>query len=83
MASELALATLPGFQYPTDHGIELVQETLDHFVDIDQFSRSGAFVRVPVEPGIGVTVDDAMLDKLTVRRQMLKPPGSHPRSAHG
>ncbi|WP_166831666.1 o-succinylbenzoate synthase [Thalassoroseus pseudoceratinae] len=68
MASELALATLPGFRHPADHGIELVQETLDHFVDITQFHRAGAEVRVPVEPGIGVLVDDAMLDRLSLRR---------------
>jgi len=68
MASELAFATLPGFAYPTDHGIELVQETLDHFVDIDQFDRSGAFVRIPCGPGIGVEVDNTMLDNLAIRR---------------
>lgn len=72
MASELALATLPGFAYPTDHGIELVQETLDHFVDIEQFNRSSAFVRVPCGPGIGVEVDDRMLDQLTIRRLVIK-----------
>jgi hypothetical protein len=72
MASELALATLPGFAYPTDHGIELVQETLDHFVDIDQFDRSAAFVRVPCEPGMGVEVDDAMLENLAIGRLTLK-----------
>lgn len=72
MASELALATLSGFAYPTDHGIELVQETLDHFVDIDQFDRSAAFVRVPCEPGMGVEVDDAMLENLAIGRLTLK-----------
>ncbi len=72
MASELALATLPGFSFPTDHGIELVQETLDHFVDIEQFGRSGAFVRIPTGPGIGVEIDDTMLDNLAVRRLTLK-----------
>ena len=72
MASELVLATLLGFSFPTDHGIELVQETLDHFVDIEQFGRSGAFVRVPSEPGIGVEIDDTMLDNLAVRRLTAK-----------
>lgn len=76
MARDLALVTLPGFMHPTDHGIELVQETLDHFVDIDQFDRSGAFVRVPCGPGIGVEVDDAMLDSLAIRRLTLKSPSS-------
>ncbi len=72
MASELALATLSGFAYPTDHGIELVQETLDHFVDIDQFDRSAAFVRVPCRPGMGVEVDNTLLDNLAIRRLTLK-----------
>ncbi|MEO2013945.1 MAG: hypothetical protein ABGZ53_06190 [Fuerstiella sp.] len=72
MASELALATLPGFAYPTDHGTELVQETLDHFVDIEQFGRSGAFVRVPCGLGIGVEVDNKILEKLAIRRLALK-----------
>ncbi|QDT31922.1 o-succinylbenzoate synthase [Thalassoglobus polymorphus] len=73
MASELALATLPGFKFPTDHGIELIQETMDHFVPIDQFELSDAFARIPTGPGIGVEVDDTMLDELAVRRMVIKP----------
>ena len=71
MASELALATLPGFAYPTDHGIELVQETLDHFVDIEQFGRSGAFLRVPYGPGIGVEIGNKMPEEPAIRRLKL------------
>ncbi|MCH9655597.1 MAG: o-succinylbenzoate synthase [Planctomycetes bacterium] len=73
MASELALATLPGFKYPTDHGIELIQETMDHFVPINQFELSDAYARIPTGPGIGVDVDDKMLNELTIRRLMIKP----------
>ena len=72
MASELALATLPGFAFPTDHGIELVQETLDHFVDLSQFPREGSLVTVPTGPGLGVEVDDELLDRLAIRRQVVR-----------
>ncbi len=68
MASKLARSILPGFLYPTDHGIELVQETLDHFVVIEQFNRSRDPVRVPSGSWIGIEVDDMMLDNLAIRR---------------
>jgi O-succinylbenzoate synthase len=73
MASELALATLPGFIHPSDHGVEFVQENLDQFVDLAQFQRDGGRVRVPTGPGIGVDVDEPMLERLSIRRESFFP----------
>ncbi len=73
IASELALATLPGFTYPSDHGIDFVQENLDHFVDPAQFHRHGDRLRVPTAPGIGVEVDEPLLERLSLRRESIFP----------
>jgi O-succinylbenzoate synthase len=69
IASELALSSLPGFSFPTDHAIDFLQEPLDHFVEREQFVRRGAFVEVPQKPGIGVQVNEKMLEKLTLHRE--------------
>lgn len=68
IALELAMASLPGFVYPTDHGIEFVQETLDHFVDLAAFDFRDGSVTVPTGPGLGVAVDSEMLEHLTVNQ---------------
>jgi len=44
---------------------------LGYFVDIEQFGRSGAFVRVSCGPGIGVEIDNEMLERLSIRRLKL------------
>lgn len=69
IASELALSSLPGFTFPTDHAIDFLQEPLDHFVEREQFVRHGAFVEMPKKPGIGVEVNEGMLEKLTLHRE--------------
>jgi o-succinylbenzoate synthase len=65
LASELAIASLPGFAYPTDHGVDLFSETEDHLVDLHQFRPQGATLQVPTGPGIGVEVDQATLHRIT------------------
>jgi O-succinylbenzoate synthase len=73
IASELALSSLPGFSFPTDHAIDFLQEPLDHFVEREQFVRHGAFVEVPKKPGIGVEVNERLLEKITLHREKFTP----------
>lgn len=74
IALELAMASLPGFAYPTDHGIEFVQETFDHFVDLAAFDFRDGSVTVPTGPGLGVAVDSEMLEHLTVNQASFSRP---------
>ncbi len=65
-ASNLALASLPGFTLPGD-----ISAT-DRYYEVDVASprfelNSDGTIDVPTEPGLGVDVDQTALDKFTIR----------------
>ena len=70
-AANIALASLPGFVLPGDTSAS------DRFFTQDiitaPFVLEGGHVRVPTGPGLGVSVDNAVLDELTTSTKTLTP----------
>lgn len=75
-AYNVALASLPNFTLPGDLSPSARYWTRD-IVTPEWTMDAEGMVAVPAErPGIGVTVDSAMVDDLTVRAEELRAPGT-------
>jgi O-succinylbenzoate synthase len=65
-AANLALAALPGFTLPGD--ISATARYYARDITVQQFSlNEDSTIDVPMEPGLGVTVDRAFLEQVTLR----------------
>ena len=70
-AYNVALASLPGFSIPGDLSPSARYWTED--VVTPEWTMTDGMVRVPTDkPGIGVEVNVARVDNLTVRKQVLR-----------
>jgi len=70
-ASNLALASLPGFTLPGD--ISASERYYHQDITHETFHlNTGSTIRVPDGPGLGVTVDRAALKKFTLGKLDLK-----------
>jgi len=67
-AANLALATLPGFTLPGD-----ISATRRYFTEdvTEPFELEHGRIRVPTGKGLGVTVDEDALGRLTVHRELV------------
>jgi O-succinylbenzoate synthase len=71
-ASNLAMASLPGFTLPGDISAS------DRYYEVDVAGPSFALnadstIDVPEDPGLGVQVDGKVLDRFTLRKETFKP----------
>jgi O-succinylbenzoate synthase len=69
-AALVALSSLPGFTLPGDSSAS------DRYWQTDltePFVLEDGQLRVPSGPGLGVTVDEDVLDRFTVERERLEP----------
>lgn len=70
-ASNLALASLPGFILPGD--ISASDRYYHRDITRERFSLNGdSTITVPTGPGLGVTIDDAALNQFTLSQTTLK-----------
>ena len=70
-ASNLALASLPGFILPGD--ISASDRYYHRDITRERFSLNGdSTITVPTGPGLGVTIDEAALDQFTLAQTTLK-----------
>jgi O-succinylbenzoate synthase len=69
-AYNVALASLPGFVLPGDlsPSARYWEQDIVH----PEFTMQDGRMRVPQAPGLGVDVDEARIDALTVRRQLVE-----------
>ncbi len=68
-AANVALASLPGFSLPGD--ISASARYYERDIIHEPFRlQAGSTLRVPEEPGLGVSVDRTMLQSITLRRQL-------------
>ncbi|MEP6689915.1 MAG: o-succinylbenzoate synthase [Gemmatimonadaceae bacterium] len=73
-AYNVALASLPNFSLPGDLSPSARYWTRD-IVDPAWTMDADGMVHVPrTQPGLGVTVDDALIESLTMRRELLRAP---------
>jgi O-succinylbenzoate synthase len=68
-AANAALAALPGFTLPGDISASARFYTRD--IVTEPAVLEDGHVRVPTGPGLGVEIDEAALDAVTVRRERL------------
>ena len=66
-ASNLALASLPGFTLPGD--ISASVRYYEHDITAEVFElNADSTITVPDQPGLGVTIDFDVLEKVTVAK---------------
>jgi O-succinylbenzoate synthase len=70
-AHNIALSTLPGFSLPGDVSASKrywKQDIIEPEVTVDKNGR----IKAPAGPGIGYEVNQSLIDKLTLRRELVK-----------
>lgn len=70
-AANLALASLPNFKLPGDISATKRYWQEDIIEELFELNRDGS-ITVPTQPGLGVTVNEKVLEKVTVRKEFYR-----------
>jgi O-succinylbenzoate synthase len=70
-AANLALASLPNFKLPGDVSATKRYWKEDIINEVFELNKDGSMT-VPTGPGLGVTVNEKALDKVTIRKEMYR-----------
>jgi O-succinylbenzoate synthase len=68
-AGNLALATLPGFELPGD--ISATERYYEEDIIVERFVLRDGAIAVPDGPGLGVEIDHEVLERLSVRSEVV------------
>ncbi len=67
-AANLALASLPNFKLPGDISATRRYWKEDIIDEVFELNKDGS-ISVPTGPGLGVTVNEKVLEKVTIRKE--------------
>ena len=70
-AANLALASLPNFKLPGDISATKRYWQEDIIEELFELNRDGS-ITVPTQPGLGVTVNEKVLEKVTIRKEFYR-----------